>query len=238
MFGRFLEFAIATRDIAASVQFYERLGFTQLATNDAWPHRYGVLGDGRIFLGLHEYAMPSPALHFVLPALARARARLAAAQLEPELVRLGDEELHHLRLRDPGGQAVTLLEARTYSPGTAASETGSLCGYFVHLSLPQPDFERARTFWEHGGFVALSELDEPYAHLPLTSDRLELAFHRRRLIDAPLLVFECEDLARLRTQLAARGIPTSNELPRGVEAEQCLIEAPEGTLLWCLRSSR
>ena len=61
MFGRFLELGIATQDIATSVQFYERLGFSQLITGDAWSHRYGVLGDGRVHLGLHERAMPSPA---------------------------------------------------------------------------------------------------------------------------------------------------------------------------------
>jgi len=234
MFGRFLELAITTADIAASVQFYERLGFTQLTTNDAWPHRYGVLSDGRIHLGLHESPMPSPSVSFVLPELAQARARLVAAQFEPEFARLGEEELHRLRLRDPGGTAITLLEARTYSPAAPASSAESLCGYFQHLSLPQAHFERASVFWERGGFVALPQLDEPYPHLPLTSDRLDLAFHRRRLFDAPLLVFECNDLARLRAQLASRDIATSNELPRGVEAEQCLIEAPEGTLLWAL----
>lgn len=238
MFGRFLEFAVATGDITASVLFYERLGFTQRMTGDAWPHRYGVLGDGRIHLGLHECAMPSPALNFVLPELVQARARLVAAQLEPELVRLGDQELHHLRLRDPGGQAITLLEARTYSPGAPASDAESVCGYFMHLSLPQTDFARAQAFWERAGFVALPELEEPYPHLPLTSDRLELAFHRRRLLAAPLLVFECKDLARLRSQLAARGIETSDELQRAVATEQCLIEAPEGTLLWCLQGGR
>lgn len=237
MFGRFLELAIATRDIAASVQFYERLGFMQLITNDAWPHRYGVLSDGRIHLGLHEYAMPSPSVSFVLPELIQARAALAAARFEPELSRLGEEELHQLRLRDPGGHAVTLLEARTYSPAAPDPSAESLCGYFLHLSLPQTDFERARSFWERGGFVALPELDERYAHLPLTSDRLDLAFHQRRLLDAPLLVFECDDLARQRTQLAARQIALSIELPHGFEPEQCtLLEAPEGTLLLSLRA--
>jgi catechol 2,3-dioxygenase-like lactoylglutathione lyase family enzyme len=237
MFGRFLELAITTADIAASVQFYERLGFSQLTTNDAWQHRYGVLSDGRIHLGLHESSMPSPAVSFVLPELAQARARLAAAQFEPEFARLGEEELHRLRLRDPGGTAITLLEARTYSPAAPASSTESLCGYFQHLSLPQTDFERASVFWERGGFVALPQLDEPYPHLPLTSDRLDLAFHRRRLFDAPLLVFECSDLARLRSQLVSRDIATSAEVPRGLDAEQCLIEAPEGTLLWALSAA-
>jgi catechol 2,3-dioxygenase-like lactoylglutathione lyase family enzyme len=233
MFGRFLELAIATEDIAASVQFYERLGFAQLPTTDAWPHRYGVLSDGRIHLGLHERAMPSPSVCFVLPELTQARPRLIAAHFEPELARLGEDELHQLRLRDPGGQSITLLEARTYSPAGPPASGESRCGYFSHLSLPEAELERASAFWERAGFVALPELDEPYPHLPLTSDRLDLAFHRRRMLDEPLLVFESSDLARLRADLAALGIPLSSELPRASDAAgSALIEAPEGTLLW------
>ncbi|HEY2416992.1 MAG TPA: hypothetical protein VGH84_03675 [Steroidobacteraceae bacterium] len=235
MFGRFLEFAIATRDIAASVQFYERLGFAQLPTNDVWPHRYGVLSDGRIHLGLHECAMPSPSVCFVLPELARARAGLLAAHIEPEFSRLGEDQLHQLRLRDPAGQAVTLLEARTYSPAAPPNGGESLCGYFSHLSLPQPEFEPARAFWERGGFVALPELEQPYVHLPLTSDKLDLAFHRPRTFDAPLLVFECGDLEPRRLRLASLNIALSNQLPRAATAAgSLLIEAPEGTLLWII----
>jgi catechol 2,3-dioxygenase-like lactoylglutathione lyase family enzyme len=233
MFGRFLELAIATQDIAASVQFYEHLGFVQLLTSDAWPHRYGVLSDGRIHLGLHERARPSPALCFVRPGLAQAGARLRAAGMEPELARLGEEQLHELWLRDPAGQPINLIEARTYSPGTLSSQRESMCGYFSHFSVPQSDFERARVFWEGAGFVALPELDAPYAHQPLTSDWLDLAFHRRRTFDAPLLVFECGDVAQCRARLQALNIALSPELPRGADSERSvLIEAPEGTLLW------
>jgi catechol 2,3-dioxygenase-like lactoylglutathione lyase family enzyme len=235
MFGRFLEFAVATQDIAASVQFYERLGFAQLPTSDAWRHRYGVLGDGRIHIGLHERTMASPSICFVLPELRQARVRLAAAGLEPEVARLGEEELHQMQLRDPGGQAITLLEARTYSPAAPPAGGESLCGYFLHLSLPEADLERAREFWERAGFVALEAVEEPYAHIPLTSDRLDLAFHARRLIDAPLLVFECGDWAATRTRLEALGITPSADFPRGADRRHSgLIEAPEGTLLWML----
>jgi hypothetical protein len=105
------------------------------------------------------------------------------------------------------------------------------------MSLPEPDFARAQEFWERGGFVALSSLDEPYSHLPLTSDGLELAFHSRRFLDAPLLVFEVADIAHQRQLLAARDIAPSRELPRGLDTDRCcLIEAPEGTLL-CLLSA-
>jgi catechol 2,3-dioxygenase-like lactoylglutathione lyase family enzyme len=232
MFGRFLELGIATPDIAGSVQFYERLGFSQLITGDAWPHRYGVLSDGRIHLGLHERPMPSPALTFVLPQLASSRQRLRAAKFEPELAALSDDSLHQLRLRDPAGHAVTLLEARTYSPAAAGAQVQSRCGYFSHLSLPQSDFEAAREFWERGGFVALAEEDEPFPHLPLTSDHLDLGFHQRRSFDAPLLVFECADVAASIARLRELGVAPSPQPARGLDRERsAVIEAPEGTAL-------
>ena len=70
MFGRFLELSLTTTDIVASVQFYERLGFSQLTTGDTWTHPYGVLSDGRICLGLHQRRGPASMLSFVRPELA------------------------------------------------------------------------------------------------------------------------------------------------------------------------
>jgi catechol 2,3-dioxygenase-like lactoylglutathione lyase family enzyme len=237
MFGRFLELGIATADIAESVQFYERLGFSQLITGDAWSHRYGVLSDGRAHLGLHERAMPSPALTFVLPQLASSQPRLRAANFQPELAALGDDSLHQLRLRDPAGHAVTLLEARTYSPAAAGARAQSVCGYFSHLSLPQADYQAAREFWERAGFVALPEEQQPFPHLPLTSDHLDLGFHQRRTFDAPLLVFECADVTKNIARLRELGMALSGQLPRGLDRQRsALIEAPEGTALLLLQA--
>jgi hypothetical protein len=230
MFGRFLELGIATPDIAASVQHYERLGFSQLITGDAWTHRYGVLSDGRLPLALHERAMPSPTLTFVLPQLQHAQQRLRDRQFEPEMVQFSDDALHQLRLRDPGGHAVTLLEARTYSPADRVAHAGSLCGYFSHLSLPQADYPSARDFWERAGFVALDEQSAPYPHLPLTSDHLDLAFHAPPTFAAPLLVFECADLTAVRSRLSALNVATAQPLPRGLDPRAgLLLQAPEGT---------
>jgi catechol 2,3-dioxygenase-like lactoylglutathione lyase family enzyme len=237
MLGRFLELGIATPDIAGSVQFYERLGFSQLITGDAWQHRYGVLGDGRVHLGLHERAMPALALTFVLPQLAGAQARLRAAHFEPQVAALSDDSLHQLQLRDPAGHAVTLLEARTYSPAAPGVAAESLCGYFSHLSLPQPDYAAAREFWERAGFVALPEEHEPFAHLPLTSDHLDLGFHEPRTFDAPLLVFECAELSGKLARLRELAVTLSSRLPRGLDRERgALIEAPEGTALLLVQS--
>ncbi len=235
IFGRFLELALATTDIAGAVAFYERLGFSQLITGDAWAHRYGVLSDGRMHLALHEERRPSPALCFVRPGLAGARAALEAQGLAPELVHLGEESLHELRVRDPGGHAVTLLEARTYSPGAPGASGESLLGYCSHLSLPQSDAAAAREFWERGGFVALPELEVPYPHLPLTSDGIDLAFHQPALSRDPLLVFECIELAPRLGRLAERGIAVRPDVPRGLDRQRsALIDGPDGLQLLLL----
>jgi catechol 2,3-dioxygenase-like lactoylglutathione lyase family enzyme len=265
LFGRFLELALPTQDIAASVQFYEQLGFHQLLTGDAWPHRYGVLSDGRVYLGLHEApasaephspaagrhaTAPEPhstalglpftsaAPSFVLPGLARSLTALQAAGIEPEAVHFGEESLHHLQLRDPGGNPVRLQEARTFSPDPdegLAAQPQSLCGYFMHLSLPHTDFTAARGFWERAGWVALPEEDSPYPHLPLTADQLDLAFHARGGMAAPLLAFECPDVPGALERLAARHIAALPRPARGMSvAGAALLAAPEGTLLWLL----
>ncbi len=252
LFGRFLELALPTQDIVASVQFYERLGFRQLLTGDAWPHRYGVLSDGRVHLGLHEtgaaaaLSFGSVAPSFVLPGLARSVAALRAAGIEPEAVHFGDESLHHLQLRDPGDNPVRLQEARTFSPDAGERPAGapqepveapaqSLCGYFMHLSLPQTDFAAARGFWERAGWVALPEEDSPYPHLPLTADQLDLAFHARGGIAAPFLAFECADVPAALERLSALDIaPLARPARAMLVAGAALLCAPEGTLLWLL----
>lgn len=231
MFGRFLEIGVATPDITASVLFYERLGLRQLITSDAWSHPYGVLSDSRLCLGLHQRDMPSPSVTFVLPDLERSVARLRAAHLTPQATTFG-EDMHQVWLRDPAGNSAILLEARTFSPAPPGVAVQSICGYFSHLSLPEQDFDAARDFWERAGFVALSEEDHPFPHLPLTSDHLELAFHQRRTFDAPILVFECADVAATISRLQNSNIPLSKDLPRGLDrSRHALIESPEGTAL-------
>jgi catechol 2,3-dioxygenase-like lactoylglutathione lyase family enzyme len=235
VFGRFLEISLNTSDIAASVQFYERLGFTQLTTGDTWPHPYGVLSDGRLCIGLHQRHGASPLLSFVRPELARHLHELRAAGFEPHYTRLGDSDFHELQLHDPTGQGIALLEARTFSPARPM-QAGSLCGWFSSYSMPAIDTEAAQAFWEHAGFVALDLPDEPLLQLALTSDTLTLTLHRPRVLEAPLLVFTDPRMSERLARLATLDIQGIGDLPRGLERESnALLEAPEGTQLLLLQ---
>jgi catechol 2,3-dioxygenase-like lactoylglutathione lyase family enzyme len=236
LFGRFLELGLTTTDIAASVAWYERLGFSQLVANDTWSHPYGVLSDGRLCIGLHERRASSPALTFVQPGLAGYVQALRAAGLEPHFARLGDDDFHELELRDPAGQAITVLEARTFSP-PHRGHAPSLCGWFSAWSMPSLDIEAVQAWWEHAGAVALEALDEPIVHLPMTSDHLNLALHRPRTLEAPALVFTDPGMPALLAQLEERGVQRSPGLPRGLDPkDNALLEAPEGTLLLLLHA--
>jgi catechol 2,3-dioxygenase-like lactoylglutathione lyase family enzyme len=128
--GRFHEIGIQTKDIRASVEFYERLGFSQAETGETWTHPYGVLTDGRIHLGLHQRSFDSPALTFVHADVARYATELAALGVKLAYQRTGEHEFHSIGLRDPNGQMVVVVEARTYSPVSRGPERTPLCGYF------------------------------------------------------------------------------------------------------------
>jgi catechol 2,3-dioxygenase-like lactoylglutathione lyase family enzyme len=233
--GRFHEISLETADIRESVVFYERLGFTHAQSNDTWTHPYGVLTDGRLFLGLHQRRFASPALTFVHAGIARHATDLEARGITLDLRNTGDDIFNEVGFRDPTGQHVLVLEARTYSPVTRRPEETSLCGYFTEYSVPAADFEVAKNFWEPLGFVATEEPDAPYAHLPLTSDHLDLAFHRPRTLERPMLVFRDPGMRERLARLRELGLKESGELPRGLPgAANALIEAPEGTALLLL----
>lgn len=235
MLGRFLEIGIATKDIRASVEFYERLGFTQAQTGDTWPHPYGVLTDGRVYLGLHQARIDSPALTFVRPEVAGHVAALERAGVAPATVNIGAETFNEVGFRDPAGQAVRLLEARTYSPVSQAAGETCRCGAFDCLSVPAADFERVSLFWQALGLTAGEEEAQPYPRLPLVSAGLRLALHRPRFFAEPLLVFRGADMPARMARLRELDVGTLQPPPRGLATgANAMLTAPEGTALLLL----
>jgi catechol 2,3-dioxygenase-like lactoylglutathione lyase family enzyme len=235
--GRFHELSLVTDDIRGSVEFYERLGFSQTPTTDTYAHPYGVLTDGTVYIGLHQRRAASPTLTFVRPGVAASLAEFASLGIELTLCRTGEEVFNEIGFEGPHGESVRVIEARTYSPAERAPGVASLCGDFARLSLPATDFAAARAFWEPLGFVAGDEAEAPYVHLPLTSDHLELAFHRPRTFDAPLLVFRAPDMVRRIGQLRTLGMP-EEPLPSGLARDaHALLTSPEGTQLLLLSDS-
>jgi hypothetical protein len=230
LLGTFHEFSVACEDVRPSVEFYERLGFSQALTSDSFSHPYGVMSDGRLFIGLHQRGAAPAILTFVRPDLARSLPGFADAGITLTRCRTGEEVFNEIAFEDPGAQPVAVLEARTYSP--PGSRGVSACGDFAEVSLPQGDFAAARVFWERLGFVAAEESEVPCAHLGLTSDYLDLAFHAPHCEPAPLLVFRDADPAARLARLRERGLKVAAAPRFGPGA--AVLRAPEGTALLLL----
>jgi hypothetical protein len=232
MLGRFLEFSVAVPDIAASVLFYERLGFVQLACIDPWPHAYCALTDGHCCIGLHARAAPAHTLSFVKPHLARSG---AMPRLQCYESHLGDDVFHHLRCRGPGGQDITLLEARTFSPA-AARPPAPHSGSFFAYGLPVSDPASAAAEWERAGLVAFESASAPYLHTPVTGDGLNLALHDARWLPGAALVATHAQLPALRTWAQDAGLrPTT---PPGIATDGLMLRAPEGTAVLIIAEER
>jgi hypothetical protein len=92
-------------------------------------------------------------------------------------------------------------------------------------------------FWEPLGFVAMGESETPYLRMSMTSDHLNLAVHRPRMLEMPTLVFASADMGERIERLRALGIDFSNNLPKGLDPRHSgLLIAPEGTALLLVNS--
>ena len=237
MLGRFHEISIETADIAASVAFYEKLGFSQCGTTDTWQHPYGVMTDGKIFLGLHQFKFPSPTLTWVHPDAAQHAHAIEKHGIDLAWKRVGDEVFNEFGFLDPSGQAVRIQEAATHFASDRESGEPSFCGDFAEYSIPAAQFQPLREFWEPLGFVALDESETPYLRMSMTSDHLDLAVHRPRMLDAPMLVFASPDMSERLDQLRTLGCDFADPLPLGLDPRHSgLLLAPEGTALLLVNS--
>jgi len=113
--GNFLEFSVRTPDVLESLGFYKMLGFTELEIGDVRPHKYAVVSDGVLCIGLHDYEFDSPAVTFVQPDLAKHARSMSDHGFDFNLMHLNEDEFNELGFTDRDGHQLTMVEARTFS---------------------------------------------------------------------------------------------------------------------------
>lgn len=239
MLGRFLEISVHAPEILESIAFYESLGFVQINTNEIRDYPYAVITDGRLFLGLHQRPLPSPALCFVQAELMQHRARLHELGIVFDREQLSNDSFNELDFRDPSGLHIKLLEARTFSPPDIEAAFTSSCGYFAELGIPVREFDAMRDYWESLDFVAMEAQSEPFSRVTLTSHYLNLGLHRSRALRNHTLVFEDPEMRERLSHLKERGFAMSDEMPDHLdEHSNAVLIAPEGTRLLLMKSGQ
>lgn len=227
--GKFLEFAIRTPDILESLHFYKTLGFVELEIGEVWQHKYAVVSDGELNIGLHDREFAAPAVTFVQQDIAKHARSMADHGFEFSIMQLGDEAFNQLAFPDRDGHTVSMLEARTFHAGIQ-TEKDSICGSWFELTLPVRDAIRAAQFWAPIAPNLLEVREEPTVHMRFDADGVPLGLSESIAVKAPSLCFKCPDRDALLGQLEKMGL--SFEKFPGFEGAFVAVRAPEGTILF------
>jgi hypothetical protein len=227
MLGDLLEFGVAADPIAAALDSYQRMGFQSVPVGDIVTEPYAVLAAGGLHLGLRAHAPSGPVPTFVRPDLKAHRRALRHAGVDIELAELADDQFHRLSFRDPNGQAVILLEARTFAPADATSAAPCLCGRFLELSVATRSCDRSQQFWSALGFAPVARGEAPYPWLRLAGHGLVIGFHETAPFPAGL-TFRSANLDGRLGYFRARGLETAAGAPLAPRPQRAATLAPHG----------
>jgi len=237
MLGQFLEFSFAARPLAGAFGFYRSLGFTSISVGDQLRDPYVALFDGDVAIGLHDRDLPGPVLTFVRPQLRDYVRAIRRTRIEIEEAHLADDEFNHVRFSDPNGQAIELLEARTFAPGEWNRQNVSACGRFLEYSLATHSLDESRAFWEPLGFAPLADGQSPHSWLRLAGHGLVLGLHQARFRSG--LCFRSDQLEARLEYLRALGISVRSGGPHSERLrEAAMLSAPDGEAIYLVESPR
>ncbi len=227
--GRFLEFSVRTTDILESLHFYKTLGFVELEIGDVWSHKYAVVSDGEISIGLHERDFDAPAVTFVQQGIAKHARSMTDHGFEFAYMQLGEESFNELRFPDRDGHTVMMLEARTFNVSEEAYRD-THCGSWFELTLPVKNALHSAQFWAPIAQTLLEMREEPTTHMRFEADGVPIGLSESIAVEAPSLCFKCPDRHKLMGILEQNGL--SFEKFPGYEGAFVAIKAPEGTTLF------
>jgi len=227
--GRFLEFSVRTPDVLESLHFYKTLGFVELEIGDMWQHKYAVVSDGELNIGLHDRDFDAPAITFVQQDIAKHARSMSDHGFNFSFMQIDEDAFNELRFSDNDRHTVTMLEARTFNFNEDA-ENDSKCGRWFELTLPVKDAVRAALFWAPIAPALLEMREEPTTHMRFEADGVPLGLSESIALNAPSLCFKCPDRKELMNLIEQQGM-TFEKFP-GYEGAFVAIKAPEGTTLF------
>ncbi len=222
---RFHELSLPTQDIAASLDFYRCLGFSEITTADIRRYPYAVISDGRIAIGLHAEKLDCPGLCFVQSDVARWARQLEAAGYDLSFARLGSDDFHEFALQDPSGNLAVVMEAPSFSRMSAQESPSPVTGPSAAIEFGCADVAEAREFWRLAGLECVSDEDangDTNVELAAPALRLFLSLGQS---SNPTLHFYEPDHAALALVIERYGLQEKQIRGRKI------ITAPEGTRL-------
>ena len=234
MLGQFLEISVAARPLAAAFEFYRALGLRSIPVGDVLADPYAAFFDGAVAIGVHERDGSSPVLTFVRPRLRDYVRPIQRLGIEIEHAHLADDEFNWIAFNDPSGQAIALLEARTFPPGEWDPKNVSACGEFLEFSVPAGSLEASRAFWTALGLKEIAAGDAPQPWVRLAGHGVVLALHASAFRPGP--TFRSAHVHARLEYLRAKGLNARAGGPLADQHRSVTVLAPDGMPIYLLET--
>jgi len=227
--GRYLEVSVPTRDILESLSFYKRLGFREQQTNDVYTHKYAVVSDGLLHIGLHELDDLPRSIAFVQQDLAKHARSMADHGFEFEFMQLDEDVFNEIAIADTDGHRLRMVEARTFNADTEDDDDSAL-GTLFEITLPVKDALQAARFWGPVTQRVEQLRETPTVHMRFDAGGIPVGLSESIALSSLSLCFRVQDPDTLtasieRDDLNHRAFP-------GFEGARCVIVSPEGVPLY------
>ena len=190
---RFLEYSIPVENVLHSLEFFQALGFSSLLTNDIRSYPYGVITDGRCYLGLHERNQFSqlteqPRFCFVHDEIAPIVRYLNDRNYQIINSQLDEDMFQQTIFHGPNHAVINVLAARSFSLPAKDDCKDSLLGHFNGFVIPTNNIEASSKFWEGLELLVMPTLDEQA--VSVSANRLNMLLVENATHRLPGLQFE------------------------------------------------
>lgn len=232
-------FTINCPDLEASLEFYQKLGFTELFRGD-FPFKLVEITDGQIQIMLRQ----SPTLYFAMTYYPRDIDKLVegleGAGIEfwektnaatdylkrfitttPEGLNLSLVMFVDAFTQPPGPTMLTMPPADYFNPEKYVNRT---IGMFGEVALPVIDLEASLKYWEVFGFTALSKYESPYPWAIISDGLNAVGLHQTEEFTYPAITYFAVDMAQRIANLKEAGITPFKEKDGG----NVTLLTPEG----------
>ena len=226
-------------DLEASLEFYQKLGFTELFRGD-FPFKLIEITDGQIQIMLRQ----SPTLYFALTYYPR-NIEAVVEELESAGIEFWEKtntETDYLRRyitttpdglnvsfvmyvdafsQPPGPTMLTMPQGDYFDPEKYVNKTIGLFGEIAH---PVLDLDASILFWKKLGFATLSKFASPYPWAIISDGLNSVGLHQTTDFDYPAITYFAVDMAERIEKLKAAGITDLTEKSSG----NVVLLTPEG----------
>jgi len=236
--GQVTALTIASPDLEASLQFYQKLGFKELFRAD-WPFRWIQVSDGQLLIMLRHDEQPYIALTYYVKDIDALVAGLEAKGISftskpkaadmvkryvfqsPDGLNISLVSLMEGFEQPAGPTMLTMAQEDYFNPDKYVNKTAGMFGEFTH---PVADLDASLVFWEKLGFKILSKFASPYPWAIISDGLAVVGLHQTSNFTYPAMAFFAADMKDKIEKLKPEGI---SGVEKGNPAN-VIIETPEG----------